>query len=559
MVKPGWKELARGLAPASWNKIDHPMGSEEEARELLASLPVWDPLACLNEVVHWLESLAAEPAFSPGRRARLLMLLDQTVHPHWRALAQEYLAPGGEPSEGKDGDPNLLAKFGYLASALVVSYHLVFGEDVPRSNWVRRNSALLLARWARALTQRAVLRRMLREPMDTELWSSLNSVLERARRLKLDRVVFAAYAGDTKLTSVRQEYLRAALFEIAAPESVKVRDMEMLLRIAGRYAASVQMVEAPVSACAYGIDPGNARGPVAVERLERRSGVWFLDTGNCIAQMKTLADQGRGDVGASMDTHFGSEFTARERGRMLKHALACWGPNPPKRKSSRIEIEESVRIAAGFTMALELCRTYDQGGFSIQDDGLRIQFEDKEGAAKLAAERVGRERPGTLKDASTTGLGLSLPRADTAWARIGALVSVFVQPGPDWAVCAARRVAVRDDTLSLGLEVLARKPRSAWLRVLARENESVWDESMRLERDFDSRFVRALLLTELPQAEATFGEMLLPAGRAAPGVSFDLPLPGRVLRLSVVDLRESGEDYIRVRVRWRQTLADARN
>jgi hypothetical protein len=121
-------------------------------------------------------------------------------------------------------------------------------------------------------------------------------------------------------------------------------------------------------------------------------------------------------------------------------------------------------------------------------------------------------------------------------------------------VCAARRVAVRDDTLSLGLEVLARRPRSAWLRVLGRENESVWDESTRFERNFDAHFVRAMLLTDLPREEASFGEMLLPAGRAGPGTSFDLPLPGQVLRLSVVDVRESGEDYVRVRVRWRQTV-----
>lgn len=555
-------ELVRGLARADPQKIDHPMGSEEEARELLALLPVLDPLACLNEVVHWFESLAAETALSPGRRARLVMLLDQTVRPHWRALAQEYLAPNGEPTEGKDGDPELLARFGYLANALVVSYHMVFGEDIPRSDWVRDNAALLLTRWARAVTQSAVLRRMRREPMDTGVWSTLNGILDRARRLKVDRVVVAAYEGEKKMTSVRQEFLRAALFRMATPESLKVRDMELLLRIAGRYAASVQLVETPGPACVFGIDPDNASGPVAVERLGRQSGVWYFDTGNCIAQMKALADRGQGDVGAAIDTNFGGAFTARERSRMLKHALSFWGPNPPKRKSSRIGIDESARLANGFAMALELCGAYDQGGFSVQETGLRIQFEDKEAAEKLAAERLRRERPAQLTDASTSGLGLSLPRADTPWARIGALVSVFVRPGPEWVICATRRVAVRDDTLSLGLEVLTRKPRGAWLHIIEREreNESVWDETMHRERNFDAHFVRALLLTDLPQVGEGFGEMLLPAESAGPGTSFDLPLPGEVLRLSVVDVRETGEDYMRVRVRWKQTLrVDARN
>jgi hypothetical protein len=554
MEKRNWLELARELVPANWKKIDHPMGSEEEARELLASLPVWNPLASLNEVVNWLESVAAEHAFSPERRARIVMLLDEAVQPHWRLLTREYLAPNGEPAEGKDGDPNLLRRFGYLAGALVVSYHMVFGDDIPRLDWDRREAALLLTRWARALMQTTAVHRMLREPMDTEVWSALNGVLERARRLKVDRAVITAYEGEKNLTCVRLEYLRAILFSIAAPESLKARDLELVLRIAGRFAASVQLLDAPLSTCAFGIDPGNASGPVVVERLGRHSGVLFLDTSNCIAQMKTFANLGRVDAAETIDTHFGGEFTARERSRMLKHALICWGPHPPKRKTNRIGIGESVRITNGLAMALELCGIYDQGGFSIQDGGLRIQFDDKEGAEKLAAERIRRERLATLDDASTSGLGLSLPRADTSWARIGELVSVFVQPGPDWAVCAARRVTVRDDTLSLGLEVLARRPRSAWLRVLESENESVWDESMRRERNFDSHYVHGLLLSDLPQTEAAFGEMLLPPGRATPGVSFDLPLPGQVLRLSVVDVREAGEDYVRVRVRWRQTV-----
>ena len=546
------KKLARRLTPEKWNKPDHPMGSEEEARALLATLPILDPLASLNEIIHWLESIAAESAFTAGRRARLVMMLDQAARPHWHELAQEYLAPDGEPREAKDGDPKLLAMFSHIARVLATSYQMVFEEGVPNSDWARQNAALLLTRWTRALTQCAALRRMLREPIDDKAWSTLNGVLELARGIKADRTVLAAYEGEHKLTSVRQEYTRAALFAIAAPDSLKVRDTELVLRIASRFAASVQLVETPAPTTTFGIDPESASGPVAIDRLERKDGAWFLNTDNCIAQMRKLAEAGRSDAGDVVDTHFGSEFTARERSRMLKHALSCWGPNPPKRKSNRIAIDEQVRIANGFDMALEFCGKYDQGGFSLQDDGLRIQFEDKKGAEKLAAERIQRERPATLKDASTSGLGLALAQTGTAWARIGALVSVFVQPGPDWAVCAVRRVSVRDQTLSLGLEVLARKPRGAWLRILEHENENVWVDAMREERNFDSHFVRALLLSDPPRTDAVISEMLLPAGRA--GAGFDLPLGDEALRLSVVDVREAGDDYVRVRVRWKQTL-----
>ena len=82
--------------------------------------------------------------------------------------------------------------------------------------------------------------------------------------------------------------------------------------------------------------------------------------------------------------------------------------------------------------------------------------------------------------------------------------------------------------------------------------DSVWVDAMREERNFDTHFVRALLLSDPPRTDAVISEMLLPAGRA--GAGFDLPLGDEALRLSVVDVREAGDDYVRVRVRWKQTL-----
>src|SRR5690349_19233391 len=87
---------------------DHPMRSLEEARKLLALLPAQDADHCLAELTRWTTSMNETEAFTPGRRARVLMLLDDTARLHWRSLGARYLAPQGRPTDARDGDPAIL-------------------------------------------------------------------------------------------------------------------------------------------------------------------------------------------------------------------------------------------------------------------------------------------------------------------------------------------------------------------------------------------------------------------------------------------------------------------
>ena len=76
------------------SKPDHPLADPKEAKRLLEGLPANDPVKALDELTHWMESVAAIEGFRPDARIQLLMSLDDAAQPFARKLGKDYFAAG---------------------------------------------------------------------------------------------------------------------------------------------------------------------------------------------------------------------------------------------------------------------------------------------------------------------------------------------------------------------------------------------------------------------------------------------------------------------------------
>src|SRR5688572_11130599 len=123
---------------------DHPFRSVEEARKLLALLPEGDPEQCLAELTRWTASMNQTESFTPGRRARVLMMLDDAARLQWRELGARYLAPQGRPSEDRDGDPAILRAMYDSAFEFANGFGITLDESEQSSRWVTQNQARLM-------------------------------------------------------------------------------------------------------------------------------------------------------------------------------------------------------------------------------------------------------------------------------------------------------------------------------------------------------------------------------------------------------------------------------
>ena len=72
------------------SKPDHPLADPKEAKRLLEALPANDAVKALDELRHWLESVAAAEGFKPDARIQLLITLDESAQPFLRKLSKDY-------------------------------------------------------------------------------------------------------------------------------------------------------------------------------------------------------------------------------------------------------------------------------------------------------------------------------------------------------------------------------------------------------------------------------------------------------------------------------------
>ncbi len=528
---------------------DHPLRDENEVRKMLAGLPP-DPLGALAELTHWVLSISADDSFTQERRSRVLLALDEATSACWGALAKQYLAPHGEPAEGQDGDPVLLRAMLDSAVAFATGYGFSLEDGGKSSAWTDRSLAQLALRRARWLGRRFTLAHMLHLPAIDDIWEDLHALYRLAEASGMLRKVLPVYPGAGSTSSVKQEYTRTMLTDMAALESLRGRDIELAFRVAGRVAANARLEPESIPGAICAIELQGASGPTAVRRLpESVKTVLYLDAFNCLPRLKSMLERDMDSDLSGPDAMFGGDYTLRERNAMINRLIDLWGPTPPQRRSKRVPLRAAALLRGGFESCAEVVPTLDQG-VNAEVDGaaqrLQIVLDDAGGQKK--PEAIGKSlasAPAQLADASVGGLGLLVPRKDARWAVLGMLVAVYVEPGPEWSVGVLRRISAEGDMLGLGVAVFTRQPRLAWFRLETTGYSSVWEEEKRLDRNFLQHFQRGILV-DADCAPLGPGEMLIAPGTAERGSRLDIPFAQGIQRIRVTASREVTADFDRV-------------
>jgi hypothetical protein len=527
---------------------DHPMRDLAEARKLLQLLPEDDAESSLADLTRWTVSMNETESFTPGRRARILMLLDDAARSQWRALGARYLAPDGRPTENRDGDPAILRAMFDSASEFANGFAITLDTPEHSSRWVVENQARLLVRSMRWLGRRLALAHMLNLPQVPAVWEMLHRRREIAGLRGLAATALPAFEGVKQSTSVNREYLRSLMLELAAPDTLRPRQVEMVYRIAARVASAAKLEDAPSDETAFAVIPAGSSRPITADRLKPGAAApVYVNTVNCLRRLRGALDRDAGRDPADEDTLYGRGFTIRERNATVTRLLDYWGLNPPRRRTPRVPLALAARIVSGFEAvagvvpALENTKAAQKGARGALRAEL-MQTSRSLKRAKVKAAQIGTAR---VIDASSGGLGLAIPHAQARWAKHGLILAVLIEPGKDWFVGVLRRIFSIDDELRLGIQILAARPRKILLHSAALRETDVWAEAVRKEKNFADNFRHAILLE--PQALPLGAvDILLAPHLATKGAQFDVPLSAGAQRISVARLHVDSEYFQRV-------------
>lgn len=356
------------------------------------------------------------------------------------------------------------------------------------------------------------------------------------------------FEGSRHRSSAQAEYARAILVDLANPDGIRAREVELLYRIAARVASAVRFEAASSTEANFSLQPSGANRPgLARARARPAPGQLFINTVNCLPRLRAMIERDLGRDPAEEDTLFGGGFTLRERKTVLERVIAHWGMDPPRRRTRRIAMVSAARIIAGFENILRVVPPADK--LQVDDSraarrALELQLDESSQTLKRDQLRAAQTGVARVVDASAGGIGIAIRQTQAPWATQGALVAVSIEPGTEWFLGVLRRIFSVDDELRLGVQLLAARPTSVAFLMDAVKREQVWEEAILHERAFDDHYQRGILLE--PQTLPLHGaQLLLAPGLASHGSRFTVPLSRGQQRIRVTRLVEDGAHYQR--------------
>jgi len=514
-------DLAFGTAP------DHPLHSQAEVQKMIAALPA-DPVAALAELAHQAVSINQTASFNSSQRVRILMTLDVAAHDCWNRIWKDYFAPHGVPAEGREVGGMAFRPLLEIAAQFSSSFASGLEGQALEADWVMKNLGQIMLRRALWLGRKFVLMNMLHHPSAGAIWEEAHSLCLQAYQHGVLEIPLAV-PGDDAVTSIKQEYVRLFMAEIAGLDTLHGREIDLVFRIAGRLAAQAQLRPEPIPGALYAVVPSGTSKPISVRRLDKSFMALYLDTTGCLAPLKALFARGLIGTPSDPDPLFNKQFTMRESCDMAARLIDYWGANPPKRRSQRVALDMPIKVRRGFDSVVQAIAPLDQGAALAAEATAAVKSLPQKRSAE--ASEAAKEAEARLVDASVAGLGVLVPRKDAAWARLGTLLAIYMEPGPDWIVGVLRRITAEGQMLRLGIGILGRRARCGWFHLRSSPSSTIAGHEARKGEDFLT-FYRPGIFLDIDMESAATGEILIPRDGLKLGSRLELPLEHKVQHLS---------------------------
>jgi hypothetical protein len=154
-----------------------------------------------------------------------------------------------------------------------------------------------------------------------------------------------------------------------------------------------------------------------------------------------------------------------------------------------------------------------------------------------------------ISDMSASGFGAVLAGNQGGWVKIGDLCAFRPQNGQQWWVGMLRRLHT-DATgkVHVGMELLAKRPASVWLRVIGKgaERASNWETS---SGSFAYDYIPVILLPD-EQNAYLHATMLMESGRFVADAIYQMMTGDKSRDIKLTRLLAEGEDYEQAAFEW---------
>ena len=417
-------------------KPDHPLADPKEARRLLDALPA-DEVKALEEVMHWVESVAVIEGFKPEVRLQLLVTLDDAAQARVRKLARDYFA-SARLSRYQE---NRLwtALHGYWKQA-GHAYARMVDQFVQQAKGIDAAKPLLpplIVRTLRSFAQHIKWMHMRYGPIDAASWGVFSSVYAFAEVRQLTQSKVTVYAGAAGESTAQLEFLKGALFSVSAPDGMLPLEVELAERLIGALAPRFVLANAPAPGLSFSLDLAQALPPVRFARAPKPGpGLRCFGPGTALAVIHDLAEKVHVGGKIPPEVSQGASYEPHLALDVLRHLHLYWSPEPPERKTQRHAVKSRLAVTHGY-----------EGVMGVLGGGDSLDFDNQNSESWI------------VENVSAGGFGAVVPQLKGDWLRVGALVALQADGGSNWLVGVVRRVSkTGTQQARVGIETLSKAP-----------------------------------------------------------------------------------------------------
>jgi hypothetical protein len=532
-------------------KPDHPLFDVKEARRLLAELPKDDPFKALEDITSWLESLKATPGFRPMVRAEITMMLDEAGQPLYAKLLQLYL---GEPHLQDFKGKHLWQGLHVFMKTLADAYLACVTEyRQSENNTIDFKEAItvICVRLLHAIAEQMKLELMHYADVDQSVWDGLCTCYNFAEASHFADNMVIAYPGQVIHISAQRELVRALMLYESSPGALAPDQIEVSFRIAGRMVSFFDFREAHDADCAFCFDLAKPGAPRRVdENLQMTPTMRFFGSYKAVPKIEEIiAQHERGLI--RQEQRFGSEFTPAGKLTVLKHLQLYWGKEQPHRHQERRGINTAIDVVHSFRTISRLVTRMDIDNAAniSENDAAALKKRSDINLVADNSEVDYTTENWIVTDVSVDGIGGKIPNNGGAWIKIGDLCGLKAANSDIWWIGVIRRLHTdTNGAVHFGIEMLARKPLSVWLRTLGKGTEKVsnWETS---SASFEYDYLQAILLPDASNSYAN-ATMLMESGSYVSETLYEVMLGEKSRDIKHTVLLAEGEDYEQIGFQW---------
>jgi len=490
-------------------KPDHPLADPKEAKRVLEALPADDPVKALDELMHWMESVAAVEGFRPEDRVQLLFLLDDTAQPRVRKLARDYFA-AARPSRFQENRLwTALHAFWKQAGYAYARAVDQFVQGHKGTDAAKALLAPLIVRTLRAFAQQVKWMHMRYGPVDPASWGVFNSVYAFAEAKQLARAQVTVYPGVAGESTPQLEFLRGAMFSISAPDGLLPLEVELAERLIAQLAPRFAIANAAAPDLVFWTDLAQAMAPVRPPRAPQAGpGLRCFGAGAALAELHALAERTMVSGKVPPEVNLGGSYEQHTVLDVMRHLEMYWAPQVPERKAQRHPVKTRLSVTHGY-----------EGAVGVLGGGDSLDFDNQNSESWI------------VENVSAGGFGAVVPQLKGDWLRVGALLALQPEGGSNWVLGMVRRVhKLTGQQARVGIETLSRTPLLLRFAVSGAKGASE----------------QGLLLKDGEAAEA---RIVLRPGVFAPAQNLEAARGGRQHLYIPQAVAERGEDYVIARFR----------